>query len=111
MSYLERAQLIGHDVSRLKNGETIQSTTLVDTLDKFKAIFAAASTPEQRAEFSRQIWTLPGGAQVGGFPDVAMTRLMSYVFGDGELSAADAAFANKIFPLKITTATTYRIYA
>jgi hypothetical protein len=101
VGYLERAQLMGHDVSRLKAGETIQSMVLVDTLDKFKAIFAAELTAEQRAEYSKKILALPSGVQFGGFREAPMMRLISYVFGDGELTAADAAFAKTLFPLKI----------
>ena len=101
MGYLERAQLVGHDGPRLKSGETIRSTVLIDSIDKFKAIFAAASAPEQRAEFSRTIETMPWGAQFGNFPDAPMTRLLSHIFGDGDLTAADAEFANSLFPLKI----------
>jgi hypothetical protein len=101
VGYLERAQLIGHDVSRLKNGETIRSTVLVETLDKFKAIFAGSLTPAHRAEFSRKTGASPWAMQFNGMPDATMGRLLNYVFGDGELTPADTNFASKMFPLKI----------
>ena len=58
-------------------------------------------TPAQRAEFSKKSATSPWSMQFSGMPDATMTRLMNYVFGNGELTPADAEFAGKMFPLKI----------
>jgi hypothetical protein len=99
VGYLERAQIIGHDVSRLQKGETLSSTVQIDSLDKFKALFAGDSTAAQRADFSKQAAALPGGAP---FHDETMARLVDYVYGTGTLSAADAEASKKMFPLKVT---------
>ncbi|QPF82756.1 hypothetical protein IC762_23815 [Bradyrhizobium genosp. L] len=102
MDYLERAQIIGHDVTRLKNGETIRSTVLVDSLEKFKAIFAHDLTLDQRGKFSEQIGHLPWTLQFGSLPGASMTRLINNVFGLGSLAMNDVAVATAIFPLRVT---------
>ena len=98
MNYLLRAQALGHDISELKKGKTIRSTVSVRTIDEFKSIFGGEATAEQRKAYSEQF----AAARLGDFPGaMAIARLSEYVWGDRQLSPADAEFAESVFPLRI----------
>jgi len=95
MNFLEKAQQLGLDVNALKNGQTIQSTHTVNSLEEFKQLFAGNLSPEQRSNFAK-------GAPVAvDTASANMNNLMHNVYGTHELSAADQAFANQVFPAKV----------
>lgn len=95
-NYLERAKLLGHDVEKLKAGETIRSVVTISSLEQFKDLFANGLSVEQRQAFAQNI-----GAMKGPFGSASFMRLMNYVYGEGSLTADDTDFAQKIFPIKV----------
>jgi hypothetical protein len=90
MNYLLRAKALGHDIAELKKGKVIRSTVNVRSIDEFKSIFGGELTADQRTAYSQQF----SGARLGEYPGAAaMSRLSDYVWGDRQLSPADAEFA------------------
>lgn len=92
MDFLARAKLLGHDENDLKRGRTMTTDVTVNSLSDFRKIFAHSLTDKHRTAFAEST------ALDESSP---MDALMHHVCGTRELTQADRAYAEKLFPVTI----------
>ena len=102
MNFIDRAKLLGHDTTNLKDGETISSTVVVNSIEDFRTLFGSDAGDAARADFSAAMNKQLEPVAIRMIPQAALTRLIDYVYGNGHLSHNDKLLADSIFPIKIT---------
>ena len=97
MDFRKKAELLGHDLDALKNGETVQSQAVIQNLADFKALFASDLTDKHRSDFDAQAANSAARAAPGHLHAVTQS-----VFGSRELTAEEEAWSELMFPIAIT---------
>lgn len=104
MNFAARAELIGHDLRALEQGQIVDSTVAVHSIDHFKKIFGSGLSEQQRAVYSSThtaAFVAKNANDADDADSVAMWRLLDHVYGQGELLPQDVAYAETLFPIKI----------
>jgi len=102
MNFIDRTKLLGHDTTNLKDGETISSTVVVNSIEDFRTLFGSDADDAARAAFSAAMNEQLEPVAIRMIPQAALTRFIDYVYGNGHLSHNDKLLADSIFPIKIT---------
>jgi len=104
--FLALASRLGHDVEKLKAGESVESVVTVRDVDELRKLLHDGLSREARSEKGEDIRRRLGplmSTSAQGAPNGLQRRVEAYVFADEPLSSEDRQLLGNVFPMPLVT--------